>query len=250
MPFLFFYLVYYVFLIFLNYAKYHYFSHDVVANALDIFRFYTDNDAFTCNYPLWFLLALFWANIMANVLSQISTSSTFLLISSLAISILGFEYLQHLPTPFIIGRSFTFLFFFMFGFAFKDLIIYRRGYLCATITAWSLIFLLHHYTEIPIISTTLHCVEQATFALGLTILCRYISKYKFSRCLIFFGVNSMVVLGMHDMYLTILRIFFQNTIGNMNLTLGALSWFLTLSLMVPTIWFMNKYVPALVGKKL
>lgn len=65
----------------------------------------------------------------------------------------------------------------------------------------------------------------------------------------YFGMNSYIVFGMHEIYHTTIRIIMQNTIGEITIFLGIIQTLITLALLWPTIWLFNKYIPVLVGKK-
>lgn len=69
------------------------------------------------------------------------------------------------------------------------------------------------------------------------------------KLLAFFGANSLIVFGLHDMYLTIFRLGLCHVFSQMNYLLGICYLLLVLLLMWPTILLLNKYVPQLVAKK-
>lgn len=104
--------------------------------------------------------------------------------------------------------------------------------------------------ETPILSTILYCIEFISIAIVLLQLCRFVSFRPFMHALSYFGINSLIVFGMHDMYLSICRIITTNLFGEMNIALGCVNWILTLLLMLPTIYILNKHFPILVGKKI
>ena len=76
-----------------------------------------------------------------------------------------------------------------------------------------------------------------------------IQKSNLLKPLLFFGSNSMVVFGMHDMYLSILRIITYNIVGKMDVGFGILNWIMALLMMIPTIYLINRYIPVLAGKR-
>ena len=252
-PFFFFYIVYYLFLIFLNYLKYHAVSSDIYLSIFDVFRWYKDYDAYTCNYPLWFIWALFWVQVQTNFLVSLLKKYEFLFIISLTISILGYMYIQHIPTPLITGRSTSFLVYYVAGYLSSQYLIQKMQYkyvLMASVVTWSLLlFIISSCPLSTFIKTLFHIFIYIAFSIILLQLCKNVQPVSLKKTLAFFGVNSIVLFGMHDMYLTILRIFTFNTIGRMDVALGCANWMATLLFMTPTIYFINRYLPFLIGRE-
>lgn len=251
-PFVFFYILYYLFLLTINMAKYHTVSNEIYASIIDVFRLYKDNDAYICNYPLWFLWALFWVQLICNYMIQFFKSFIPLFLNSLIISVIGYIFIQHIPTPFILGRSFTFVVYYISGYIFISLIVNKHSdnvILFASTVIWLLTLILRNYTEMPVIPTILYCIEFISLAIILLLLCKYTTFRPLVQALSFIGINSLIVFGMHDMYLSLLRIITNNFFGEMNMVLGCINWILTLLLMVPTIYILNNHFPLLVGKK-
>ena len=250
-PFLFFYVIYYLFLIAINLAKYHTVSYEIYSSIFDVFRWYKENDAYVCNYPLWFIWVLFWLQFATLILTRFIKQPIYLISISLLVSVLGYLYIQHIPTPFILGRSFTFLVYFIAGYLFftlynnKDLKTVIIISAAACITAY---FIRSHY-YMPFISTIIYCIEFVALSVVLLQLCKIIPSKLIRKVLVYFGIKSLIVFGMHDMYLTTLRIATTSIFGNMTLSLGIMNWLLTLLLMIPTIYILNRYFPTFVGKK-
>lgn len=250
-PFAFFYVVYYIFLLVINFAKYHTVSYEISTSIFDVFRWYKDNDAYVCNYPLWFLWALFWLQLATNIVTRYIKNHAYLFGGALVISVLGYLYIQHIPTPFIIGRSFTFFVYYIAGYIFLTLIESRfSDKLITTISLiiWVGSFLLRTYLKIHFISTIFYCLEFVSIAIVLLQVCKYMPMKPLRKGLAYIGINSLIVFGMHDMYLSIVRIITTNVCGEMNVWLGCVNWILTLILMVPTIFILNRHFPILVGK--
>lgn len=250
-PFLFFYLIYYLFLIAINLAKYHTVSYEIYSSIFDVFRWYKDHDAYTCNYPLWFVWALFWLQFASIILTRFIKQPIYLISISLLVSVLGYLYIQHIPTPFILGRSFTFLVYFIAGYLFftlynnKDL----KTVMIISAAAWVTAYFIRAHYYMPFISTAIYCIEFVALSVVFLQLCKVIPSKPFRKVIVYFGINSLIVFGMHDMYLTTLRIATTSIFGNMTLSLGIMNWLLTLLLMIPTIYILNRYFPIFVGKK-
>ena len=247
-PFVFFYLIYYGFLLATNYAKFHTISKEIVFSILDVFRLYSGTDGYTCNYPLWFIGALFWIQLMTNLMNQILKKPTIILIVALVIYILGVEYVDYVPTPFMIGRSFTFLIYYVVGYVFSTKFIGINNpsmYMIISLFAFCLL----RYIGLNSSNAILDCLGFVAIAIALLMICKMIVNVPIMCLFTYFGIHSIIVFGMHDMYLTIFRIITVNLIGDMNLILGFANWGLTLLIMVPTIVFINKYIPYCVGKR-
>lgn len=247
-PFAFFYLIYYGFLLATNYAKYHTVSKEIVFSIFDVFRLYSGTDGYTCNYPLWFIWALFWVQLMTNLMGQILKKRVYILILAFLIYIIGIEYANHVPTPFMIGRSFTFLIYYVIGYAFCTKFIGINNpsmYMMISLFAFGLL----RYIGLNCPNGILNCLGFITIAITLLMFCKMIADLPLVYLFTYFGIHSIIVFGMHDMYLTIFRIITVNLIGEMNLMLGFANWVLTLLLMFPTIVFINRYIPFCVGKK-
>ena len=247
-PFAFFYLIYYVFLLATNYAKFHTVSREIVLSVLDVFCLYSGTDGYTCNYPLWFIWALFWVQLMTNLMDQILKKRFYILIVALIIYIMGVEYVNHVPTPFMIGRSFTFLIYYVVGYAFCTKFIGANNpsmYMIISLLAFGLF----RYIGQNFSNGILDCLGFISIAITLLMFCKTITDLPLFYLLTYFGIHSIIVFGMHDMYLTIFRIITMNLIGEMNLMLGFVNCVVTLLFMVPTIVFINRYIPFIIGKR-
>lgn len=115
--------------------------------------------------------------------------------------------------------------------------------------AWVTAYFIRAHFYMPFISTAIYCIEFVALSVVLLQLCKIIPSKPIRKVLVYFGINSLIVFGMHDMYLTTLRIATTGIFGNMTLSLGVMNWLLTLLLMIPTIYILNKYFPIFVGKK-
>ncbi len=64
-----------------------------------------------------------------------------------------------------------------------------------------------------------------------------------------FWANSYVVLGIHEIYHTLLLLALTAYFGEMTISMGIVQTVITLLLLYPTIKVFNKYIPHLIGKK-
>lgn len=79
-------------------------------------------------------------------------------------------------------------------------------------------------------------------------LLKYSYKLPFLRFLHFYGVNSYIVLGMHEIILTIYLICYTNLFGQPGVSGGIIILILTTSTLWPVIQILNKLCPQLIGK--
>ena len=68
-------------------------------SIFDVFKWNVDNDGYTCNYPLWFIWALLWIQIIANYLVKWVKSDWTLFLIGFAVSLLGYRYIKHHGNP-------------------------------------------------------------------------------------------------------------------------------------------------------
>lgn len=252
-PFVFFYLTYYLFLLLLNLVKYHSVSNDILFSIFDVFRLYTDYGGYVCNYPLWFLWALFWVQLITQVMDRFIKNEYILLALAFIISILGshMQFVEHLATPLMIGRSFTFLVYYISGYViFRKIQLLNKTW--CLIVLLTFVFVLLRYSQlchiVPSMVQIVSYVELITISIILMLICKTICQNKLTKALTWYGGNSLIIFGMHDMYLTCIRIITINFLGSMNLLLGFISWIVVLLLMIPTILLINRYLPFCVGK--
>lgn len=256
-PLLFFYLLYYVFLLFINYIKYHHISTDIANTVWDLFRLYTGNDAFTVNYPLWFLCALLVLQFIVYGLTKCIKSTSLLIIISFMVSLGGYFYIQWIPTPFMIGRSLPYLIYFVIGYVFKDYWLNKRKLISGRniIVPINLILfissiLIQQKSVIPFINIILHYLELITVCIILLYICLYLQRFMIlNKFFVYWGMNSLIAFGLHDMFLTVFRIIFENCGFQMNIVTGVLCCICTLTLLWSSTHFLQKYFPYCVGKK-
>lgn len=254
-PFCFFYILYYLFLLALNYVKYHSVNY-IVHTITDIFKLYTGNEAFTVNYPLWFICAIICMQLTMYAIEKIIRTKIPLLSIALLISIIGFFYIQWIPTPFMFGRSLPYFIYFTIGYLLKDILLSENN--IDTYKNWIISCCIIGITTSLVIKIGNHCstinlfgniIEFTSISILLIYFCKLIKRVRIFHIFTYFGMYSLIVLGLHDMYLTTFMIIIQSTIGPMNLTLGILNLILTSLLLWPSIYLLNKYTPQLIGKK-
>ena len=253
-PFVFFYILYYLFLISLNYLKYHCVPSEIAYSIWGIFQAYSFNDAFIVNYPLWFILALLVLQLTTYSLAKIIQQKWLILLASIVLSLFGHFFLRTIPTYFMIGRAFPYLFYYAFGAMFgMELLnlenIEKKKVLIVSLTTFITMIVVSHFLDGSFFPVLLKYIELLSATFLLLLFCAFTNKHRMAKWIGFFGKNSLIVFGLHDMYLTIVRIATQAICGDMNDFLGFVNLIIVLLLMWPSILFLNKYLPYFVAKK-
>ncbi len=256
-PFVFFYLVYYVYLIGSNYLKYRTVSAEMAMHILDVFGLYSGNDGFVVNYPLWFILALFWHQLWMQTLVKLTRRTWVKALAILAVTVAGVLWVKWMPTPLIIGRAMTYFVFYGFGCllsnATRNVICTSSGlkYCPAFLGAWLALMLARtQWLGLSLAAgTLLQDVELFLLCYGLLQLAFAFQHSPAVKWLGFFGRNSIILYGFHDMILSVLHIAIGNLVGPMTIGLGFVALALTLLISVPLIFLLTKYTPTLVAKK-
>lgn len=256
-PFVLFYIIYYIYMIGINLLKYKSFSHFNPCSILELFQTYTGNDTFIINPPLWFICALINLQILLYILTKCTSKKWIIFAISIIVSTTGIYYIKQVPTPFMIGRSLPFFLYYVTGYiGGKVLIKYlnsNKNYIISIITCFIIGGVIHIIKESTLtniyIIDFLNYVEILSVIVMLLIIFSKTYQYPLLYPLKFFGVNSYIVLGMHEIYQTTFRIALENTFGSISISLGIIQTIMTLLLLWPTILLFNKYIPSLVAKK-
>lgn len=256
-PFIFFYLLYYIYLIALNALKYHNFSSFDYSCIFQVFGTYTVNGTFVVNPPLWFICALIDLQIMLYVASRVIKNKWLLLGLAIIVSTLGLVYIQHIPTPFMIGRSLRYFVYYVSGYLFGKSLVAQLDIKASQIKILAIsvailastLLIKNSYTFSLYEHELLDCIEIYSIILLLFVLFKNTYRIPILYPFKYFGLNSYIVFGMHEIYHTTIRIILQNLYGEVTITLGIIQTLITLLLLWPTIWLFNKYIPVLVGKK-
>lgn len=259
-PTIFFYLLYCLFYLALYVDKYHSLLGFDYRLLFGLFGIYSGSESFAMNQPLWFIFALLDIQFIMYVLLKLIHNKWIVAIISLATSILGVLWLYHLPTPFMISRSTPYFIYFALGFfcGMPLLKIIDKG--CGH-DYWILLGLSISVFLITIISIyyfgnktegqfgVLDYLAILSFIILLLFLMQRLYRYKICNPFNFFGKNTFVLLGIHDMLLTILLIGVNHLFGANNQFLGILQVILVLCITYPLTLWCNKHIPKLIGKQ-
>ena len=258
-PFLFFYIIYYLFFILSNAVSNHDFTSISYSSFWELFGLYTTNETFVVNPPLWFICALVDLQLLLYFFAKNIKNRWALIGFAILLSLSGLWYIQKMPTPFMFGRSLKFFIYYVLGYTLgKPLIAYleknTKRSICILLTIVMFIILyIVVLQEIFIFNDKIidisDYVEIIGFIVVLIVMFKYIHKYRVMYPLKYFGMNSYIVLGMHEIYHTSFRVLLERVFGEITITIGCIQTLMTLLALWPTIWFFNKYTPALVAKK-
>lgn len=253
-PFVFFTLIYYLYLIGQNYIAYGTLAGFDFSCIWGVFEPHSGNESFMVDPPLWFICALFCQQIMTWLLVKSLRKKWLVAIAAIVFSAIGVIYVAPYPTYFMFGRSLPYLVYYVFGHLFgKDLIkmlesntkaAYAPGISATLVYALSII--LKETTGINQVLLTYF----ETFGLIIILIYFFKAIYKFPIAypFWFYGRNSYIVLGLHEIFQTVFLIVFIHTLGEINIRIGMVQTSLSLLILWPTIKALNKYVPMLVGK--
>lgn len=254
-PFVLFYIVYYLYLIVINALKFHTLSTFDFSIFFGVFRCYVGNESFIVNPPLWFICALINLQFIMYFMTYLLKNKYVMFGISLIISYIGLRYYKEIPTAFMFGRSLQYLIYYVSGYLAGKLLI---GYINDRTNAFRLsigcifvfVLLSVYRTYVPDYLVWLSDYLQVfSVIFCLVIVFKEFYEIPLFLPLKFFGINSYIVLGMHEIFHTSLRIIIENQIGEMTVLWGMVQTVVCLLLLYPTILVLNKYIPELVAKK-
>lgn len=260
-PFIFFYLIYYVFYIALCFAKYKDLSDFNFSCIFELFDFYKGYENFTINPPLWFICALINLQILLYIITSLSSNKVFIFIISLMLTILGVLFSFKISTPFMFGRSLNYFIYFAMGYLVGTNISsiiskYYNSVKLNFLTGGLIVIIIISLTSKQYITpSNQYLLKTIDYVVNFSIICclmyvfNLVYKYPILKPFNFFGVNSYIVLGMHEIYHTTNYIILENTLGEITITIGLIQTIITLLMLWPTILIFNKYIPSLIGKK-
>jgi len=257
-PFVLFYLIYYVFLIVTNALSNQDLGSFDYSCFFQIFGLYRVNETFVVNPPLWFICALIDLQLLLYVCSKYIHSNLMLLFIASCVSLVGLWIIQYYPTPFMFGRSLRFFIYYATGYVLgKPLLKYLEESpsnelvtLFVSLSLLSLLVLYRTYTFID--PRGIDCLDYIEIFMIIILLILFFKRtyhFKFMYPLKYFGMNSYIVFGMHEVYHTSYRIVLERLFGDISIAVGCLQTILTLLTLWPTIYLLNKHIPSFVAKK-
>ena len=253
-PFVFFSLIYYLYLIIQTWLAYGSLRSFDFGCILGVFELHTGYESFTVDPPLWFICALFCQQIITWILVKTLRRRWLVAVTAIVISAIGVIYMHGIPTLFMFGRSLPYVVYYVFGHLYgKDLLRIiesggRNTYApCLGATLIYVLAIVLKYVS-GINDTLLTYFETFGLIIMLVYFFRTIHTFRWARPFWFYGRNSSIVLGMHEIYQTVFMIIFIHLFGEINIWTGIVQTSLSLLLLWPTITLMNRHIPQLVGK--
>lgn len=251
LPFLFFYLISYPFRICMNYWDTRSWEAVRWDSIFDLFQLSARPDYLYVNVPLWFILCIFFVQLIYWGLSHFSRRVVVLLL--LAIFIFD-EFIQtEISTPFMINNAFHWLLYFGAGNLLEKPLFLRLGlpgWQVAVVLAAVGVMLLTAWLPAPTIiaANMLTNLHFLAYCIGALALCSFLQGKKHLGWIRFYGTNTLIVLGTHMILLTPLFRLVQKQAHGASIGTAILSSVLCALLVIPVIKCLSKYVPALVGK--
>ena len=255
-PFLFFTLVYLVFHLALRYRFYGTLSLDDLRPLGDIFRQHTGNRGITINPPLWFILALIDLQVVTWLLMWVFRRRR-LLVAAAVIAIWWWDAFSYFFTPnyFMLGRALIYLPYFAFGNLFgRDFLGVvegggrRRFVPLVAVIALDVVMYLLPQTLMPHFIEIHEMVNTFAIIVFLVYLFKAIYRVRLLRPLVYYGKNSYIVLGLHEILLTIFTFALGFVADTRSPLTGGIVTILVLLALWPLIHLLNRYLPRLSGK--
>lgn len=258
-PTIFFYLLYCLFYIALWAGKNHGLVGFNYGVFWDIFGLYSGSESFTMNPPLWFIFALLDIQLVLYGLLKLTSNKWIIIIASLAITIMGVSWFYKVPTPFMISRSTLYFFYFTMGYVFGMplLRIIDEGsgvkyWLLLGVSILSFLVTIIAIYVFGIVSDgqfgVLDYIAIMSFIILLIFLLQRIYRFKMCSPFNFYGKNTFVLLGIHEILLTILLIAVNHFMGGNSVIVGIIQVLLVLCITYPVTLWCNKHIPRIIGK--
>lgn len=256
-PFLFFYMLYYTFLLAINYLSGPTISRDILYSIFNLFSCYSGNAGYIVNYPLWFMIALLVLQTVTYIIKSVSRSNSFLLTTSVILTIVAHYWLWYIELPFFIGKALSFYIYYVMGVVIGKQFVnaleenrIKPSYLFYAIIAIVILVAIAKDATNIYLQDLINYVQFGIIPFALLYIFRkYITNIYLKSIFLFMGTNSLVIFGLHDMYLSIQRIVLGKFIDVDNVWIGLFMAMLTIIAVYPSVSFFEKYMPIYIGKK-
>ncbi len=260
-PFILFYLIYYFYYIGLWVLSGRELSSFDFSTIFSLFELHKGTEGFVINPPLWFIFALVNLQVLLYFLIMVKVPKLWIAVFAVVISMVDILWFYDVPTMFMLSRSLRYFAFYAFGFLFgKSVIAVMDGeggkrasfFLGATGLSVFLICwrIKPYFADIALGIEFVNYVEIFALILFMIYLIKNIYMLPFLSFLKFYGQNSYIVLGMHEIFLTLLLLMYNRFWGeNPDIFAGMVMLVVAVLLLFPTVKFFNFLCPRLVGKK-
>lgn len=218
----------------------------------DLFDYTARTDYLFVNVPLWFLFCLFFVQILYYFVSYLDKR----IIAVIALLCLGLkEVFMSIPSFFMINAAFYSFGFFALGNLLGKPWIeklrnvrFRKFSLAISMALFAALF-------IPIdglsgwwYDTAYHVKLLMVFFILMST-ASWFNEKRYMSLLRFYGENSLTILGLHIIPLTVLIRITNAVFGETTIFAGFVQSVIVMAIMYVVILFCNRYIPFLVGKK-
>ncbi len=251
-PFLFFYVASIPFRIIVDYWDYRDLSAFDWGRILELFYVMPRTDYLSLNVPLWFLLCLFFMQLIGLGLFRLNK---WIILSFCIVTLIFSPEIRLVPTPFMISGAIGFFGYFGLGYLLgKPLINYmanRKRQIIVLLT--SLLILIGTYLFKEINHHTLieaaDRLKQLSFVVAFMTFFSFLDSKPWLSIIRFFGKESLIVLGAHLWILIPLERIAHKFFDH-NPLLGFILAVITAAILIPTISILKSKLPLLVGKRI
>lgn len=249
-PFMFFYIVSYFFRILECYWDNRTLASFDWGMILDVFDISTRTDYLFVNVPLWFLICLFVIQMLYYFVSYLDKR----LVAVIALLCIGLKNVfLSIPTPFMINAAFYYMGFFAFGNLVGKPWIdklydirFRKVSLGISVLLFVALFVPMGDFEGELYELCYHIKLVMVFFILMSLASWFNGKLSLVR---FWGVNSLTILGLHILVLTVMIRITNALYGECSPFTGFMQSVIVMAIMYVVILFCNRYIPFLVGKK-
>lgn len=251
-PFIFFYLTSIPFRYIIDLWDHRDIMHFKWSRILDVIEITATHDYLSLNVPLWFLITLFDIQCYSFFIFRVPKLIIFI---TAFLSLMFFEFLNTLPTPFMLNNALAWYGFFAIGFlSGKPLIRFMntlpRKVFVFTVTLLIVIScVLFERLEIADLNNMVERTKLIAFVICFMTFFSFFNGWSKLEVLRFFGKNSLIVLGAHLWILIPLERIASKYFERPNPWIGFTLSLITAAILIPVIKWMNKAIPVLVGKK-
>lgn len=252
-PFVFFYIISYLYRIVVHLWDFKTIKGFPWMNILDVFKCMPNGDYLWVNVPLWFLLCLFNVCILYYFIHKLPSWIIYLYI----IGVLLFsESINQISTPFFLNDALKWTAYYALGSIGGGKLISslqekKNGLviLCVCILVYIILRLIHQMPLPTTIESPYTNLLTIVFIIGIISLFSFIYKFKFLSFFKYYGLNSLIVLGLHAPILIIYQRIIYCLFGHINYWGGFAVFIATTLTMLIIIPIVTKLFPKFVGIK-
>ena len=259
-PTVFFYVLYCLFYVAMWFGKFRSFTEFNPHMLIDVVDLYSGSESFTMNPPLWFIFALLDIQLVMYCLLKLTSNRLIILFVAVAASVIGVKWFYQVPSPFMISRSTPYFIYFALGFVMGmpvlNVIDQGKGREYRLLLVLSMLFFMGSIIGIYALGLNdsgsfgiLYYMAVISFIILLIYVMQKVYKYRICAPFDFYGKNTFVLLGIHEMVLTIMLLCVNHFFDGNSLWLGIVQVVITLCIAYPITLLCNKYIPHLVGKR-